>query len=68
MCKLINLFEQDDAVDKRCNEASAHTVSVGLKNTHQRGGKTEGKKDNRRHKRDFFLKLKKRDEYTLARF
>lgn len=31
MCKLINLFEQDDAVDKKSIEVSAHTVSVGAR-------------------------------------
>lgn len=31
MCKLINLFEQDDAVDKESIEVPAHTVSVGAR-------------------------------------
>lgn len=31
MCELINLFEQDDAVDRECIEVSAHTVSVGAR-------------------------------------
>lgn len=31
MRKLINLFEQDDAVDKESTEVSAHSVSVGAR-------------------------------------
>lgn len=30
MCKLINVFEQDDAGDKVSIEVSSHTVSVGI--------------------------------------
>lgn len=55
MCKLINLFEQDDAVDKEAIEVPAHTVSVGAR-THikapqwqekqsQRGSKVKQRED-----------------------
>lgn len=42
MRKLINLFEQDDAVDKEWSEVSAHSVFSGRKDTYQRAPETRG--------------------------
>lgn len=45
----MNLLEKD-AVDQLCRE-KAHTVLVGLKNTHQRGGERGRKKKTRQLKK-----------------
>lgn len=40
MCKLINLFEQDDAVDKESVESISPHCFSGCKNTYQRASVT----------------------------
>lgn len=50
----MNVFEQDGGVDgERCDEKkqkTTHAVTVGLKNTDQRGGETGGGQTKTRHK------------------